>query len=462
MLLKKTAIIFVVFMLVLSSVAFAVIIVKNTPGSRVSTQDSPTTAPPKGSFEFVSEFSSGENFSNYGWLSTTSISGSFITDQPNYFGEPSLAVGNGSTLLSNRNITGGDQSVSFQFAVYARNGSGTFAITNYSGEGVLSILVSGTNISINALGSSSNIERSISVGSIVDNGWILVTGNLFVTNQTDWTAQLFVGKTISVFANISVPFGGSYAGIKLNTSKGVVYFTNIIFTSYRMAVFLPGYNNMEGYGQGSGFLVNLLHPFTVLHSDFNLSNWSVPTYATLSFQMNAMNLSGAENQTANGFFQLGIDLDPNGRIAPWYVGGKYAIATYFKNHPSSDFMPGFTTPNNTALGLTIQYLPSEKLVLFQIVDYTVTGEMRYWNASVPYDGPEFCSAYTQIETSSMSASQLSEYRFNGSMSNISYGSDITNLIPFNNSYMLPFSVDTPSTWSLTYYNDGMSGYRQVD
>jgi hypothetical protein len=92
----------------------------------------------------------------------------------------------------------------------------------------------------------------------------------------------------------------------------------------------------------------------------------------------------------------------------------------------------------------------------------IVEEARFWNTTVPYSDPEFYTTYTQLETSSLDQSLLGEYRFNGTVFNISYGSDISGMIPLNNSYMLPFSIDTPATWSLTYYSDASAGYRQVD
>jgi len=92
----------------------------------------------------------------------------------------------------------------------------------------------------------------------------------------------------------------------------------------------------------------------------------------------------------------------------------------------------------------------------------VNNQFRYWNVSVPYIGTEFYAAYTQIETSAMNGSQLNDYRFNGSMYNISYGSSFSSLVPLNSSYMLPYSIDAPPTWGLTYYNNQTASYRQLD
>lgn len=459
---KKAKIVVVLIAVSLSSVAFANFAFEVPSASDAVPQNPLTPNPPSGSFAFVSEFTSGGGYANYGWSVISGSSAPTITDTPNYYGEPSLNVTNGTTLFSNNNVTTGDQSVSFQFAIDASTGNGSFIITNASGGEVVSVSVWGNNVFVRSGGSPAN--GTAPAGLVTDSGWTLVTGNLFNYsggNGTGWRLQVFVDKTISVFANISAPKGYSYGGIELSSSRGNVFFTNVIFSSYKMAVFLPGYNNMEGYGQGSGFIVNLLGPFTILHANFILYNWSVPRYSTLSFQINAMNLSAAENQTAKGFFQLGVDLDPNGKIAPWYVGGNNAIAIYFKNYASPDFMPGFVTPAGTVLGLTIQYLTLEKKVLFQIIDYNVSGKARYWNTTVRYSGPDFYSAYTQLETGSMGQADIAQYHFNGTMFNLTYGSDISAMTPFDNSYMLPFAVDTPSTWSLTYYSNNIYGYHQI-
>ena len=464
MFLKKVQIFVVLMIVLLSSVSILDSALKNSSTTNVIQQDPIIVRPPSGSFAFLSEFASGGTYSNYGWSLIDNGSAPPIMSSPSYFGEPSLNVTNGTALFSDRNITKGDRSVSFQFAINARDGSGSFTVTNVSGREIATVYVWGNNVSVRAADENASVNGTAPV-TPNDAGWILITGNLFNVssgNGSGWKLEVFVDRTISVFANISAPVGYSYSGLEISCVRGSVFFTDIIFSSYNMAVFLPGYNNMEGYGQGSGFLVNLLKPFTILHADFVLYNWSVVRYSTLSFQINAMNLIAAENQTAKGFFQLGVDLDPNGKIAPWYVGGNNAIAVYFKNYISPDFMPGFNTPSGTVLGLTIQYLPLEKMIFFQIVDYNKTGDTRFCNASVSYSGPEFYAAYTQLETTSMGESQLNGYRFNGTVFDITHGSDFSNMTSFNSSYMLPFSIDTPVTWSLTYYNNYVSGYNQAD
>ena len=464
MLPKKVVVLVVLTVVILSSATVVNLVVRDSAVANAVPQNPIPLSRPAGAFEFLSEFANGGNFSDYGWSMKNGTSAPAIVNSTNYYGEPSIALTAGTALYSQKGIVQGDKSLSFQFAVNAADGNGTFLITNLAGGEIASVSATWNSVSVYSPGMSLPVSGNITMGSNSD-GWMLVSGNLFKYSngsESSWRMEVFVDNTASVFANITVPLGYSYAGIEILSSSGTVFFTNIIFTSYRMAVYLPGYNNMEGYGQGSGALVNLLKPFTILHANFVLYNWSVPRYSTLSFQINAMNLNGAENQTANGFFQLGVDLDPNGRIAPWYVGNNRAIAIYFKNHLSSDFMPGFSTPNGTILGLTIQDIPSEGRISFQIVDYSVNNQFRYWNVSVPYIGTEFYAAYTQIETSAMNGSQLNDYRFNGSMYNISYGSSLSSLVPLNSSYMLPYSIDAPPTWGLTYYNNQTASYRQLD
>lgn len=464
MLLKKVKVVIIMIIVLLSSGAFAGIMVKelSTPGA--VQQNVLPLNPLNGSFEFLSIFNVTSSYEDYGWSLVDGTPPPPVSGTPNYYGEPSLAIQNGTTLFSSRNVVTGDKLVSFQFAINSSNGNGSFSITNATGSKIATMSENNTTFSVSVPDGTPAISADIPP-SYSHQGWTVVTGNLFnysSGNVTGWRLQVFVDNTTTLFANVSDPSGYSYSGIEISASRGMVYFTNIIFTSYRLALFIPGYNNMEGYGQGSGALVSLLQPFTILHANFLLYNWSVARYSTLSFQINALNLTAAETQTAEGFFQLGVDLDPNGRIAPWYVPGKNAIAIYYNNHPNPDYMPGFNTPNNTLLGLTIQYLPQDQRIFFQIIDYSVNNQYRFWNTSIYYNGPEFYATYTQLETSSMNGTQLNEYRFNGTMFDLSYGSSILDMIPLNSSYMLPFSIDSPGTWSLTYYSDATSGYRQVD
>ena len=126
MFLKKVQIFVVLMIVLLSSVTFLDSAIKNSPTTNVIQQDPIIARPPLGSFAFLSEFGSGGTYSNYGWSLIDKGSAPPITNSPNYFGEPSLNVTNGTTLFSDRNITKGDRSVSFQFAINARDGNGSF------------------------------------------------------------------------------------------------------------------------------------------------------------------------------------------------------------------------------------------------------------------------------------------------------------------------------------------------
>lgn len=76
-------------------------------------------------------------------------------------------------------------------------------------------------------------------------------------------------------------------------------------------------------------------------------------------------------------------------------------------------------------------------------------------------GTEFYATYTQMEFQPVAESQILDYHFSGILYNMTYGSTWTDLLPLNNSYMLPFTLDAPSTWSLTYYNAPEAGYDQT-
>ena len=415
-----------------------------------------------GTFAYISEFTSGGTYSDYGW---NLISGhASITNHVQYFGEPSLVLSNGASLITSENITPGDQFVSFQFAVNAVSGTGTFAIINSMGNNIASVSVSGSTVTVTSSQNKISATGSAPQNSAYPDGWVYVSGNLYNTStnkQFSWTLQLFVDQTISVFANLNDPLGYSYAGLQLSASSGHAYFTDIIFTTYDIPTYLAGYNNMEGYGQGSGLLVSLLHPFTILHANMILNSWNTLQNGILSFQINAMNYTGTLRSTCVGFFQLGIDLDPNGTISPWYVEGTNCVAHYFLNSNNPAVQPGFKTPIGTELGLTIQDITSAKEITFQIIDFSVSGQDRYWNATIPYSGSEFYGTYTQLEFQPVAEPQILDYHFSGSIYNMTYGSAISSMIPLNNSYMLPFTLDAPSTWSLTYYNGQQAGYQQI-
>ncbi len=457
---KKFLILISVGIVVLSLTAFsvspAVMSSNNFKGERYA-----PAASTEGSFAYVSEFNSGGTYADYGW---SAISGSpAITSNVNYFGEPSLKLGSGSSVFTNENVTPGGQLVSFQFAVNAASGNASFMIKNSEGSPVTVISVQGNMVYVSGGSGTPVVAGTAPPVSAYSGGWMYISGNLYNTStnkQFSWTLQVFVDQTNKVFASVSAPNGYEYNGLELSSNSGNVYFTDIVFSSYEIPIYLPGYNNMEGYGQGSGLLVNLLNPFTTLHANMILSNWSTPQNGILSFQINAMNYYGATRSSCVGFFQLGVDLNPNGTIAPWYVEGTNCYAHYFIHSNSPAEQSGFATPNGTMLGLTIQDQPAKKMIFFQIIDYSVSGNNRYWNATMHYSGTQFYATYTQIEFQPVAEPQILNYHFNGTLYNMTYGSN-GNQEFLNNSYMLPFTLDAPPTWSLNYYNGATAGYQQI-
>lgn len=443
----------------LTAFAFAPVIAQSS--SLMEERQAPAVST-QGTFAYVSGFNSGGNYADYGW---NLLSGkASLSTNVNYYGEPSLKLGRNAAVFTDENITAGGQFVSFQFAVNAAKGSGTFSITDSQGNSIVYVTADGNTVTAGAAGNSMTSSGTAPANSAYPAGWMYISGNLYnssTNKQFSWTMQLFVDQTTSVFANVSAPMGYSYGGLQLSENSGSVYFTNIVFSSYEIPIYLPGYNNMEGYGQGSGLLVSLLHPFTTLHADMMLNSWSVPQAGILSFQINAMNYYGTTTSTCVGFFQLGVDLDPNGTIAPWYVEGTNCYAHYFIKSNSPAMQNGFATPAGTKLGLTIQDNTTTKTILFQIIDYSVGGADRYWNASIPYSGTEFYGTYTQLEFQPVAEPQILSYHFSGTLYNMAYGSSPSGMSLLNSSYMLPFTLDAPPSWSFTYYNGHTAAYNQI-
>ena len=209
--------------------------------------------------------------------------------------------------------------------------------------------------------------------------------------------------------------------------------------------------------------MNLLQPFTILHAQIELANWNTPETGILSFQINAMNYYGTTRSTCKGFFQLGIDLTPDAYIAPWYVPGSNCVAHYFLSSNNPAIQNGFQTPANSVLILNIIDSPANKTITFQIADMSVSPSSgyRYWNASVPYSGTAFYSTYTQLEFQPSSSFPIGEYHFNGTMSGISCGNSMSGLSPLSEDYMLPYTLNAPTGWSFTYYNNQNAGYSQI-
>lgn len=463
--LRKTGAIFVIIAISLAIFPSVVQTSSSLPGLEERASPAAST---QGSFALVSSFNNGGNYGDYGWYLVASPSPS-ITTSVNYFGEPSLSMSPGSTVADNRGVITGEQTISFQFAVNSQASMSVFSIIDSAGASVLSVGVLGS--AVYAGQSTTDIQfvgQAPSV-SAYPNGWVYLSANIFnsSTNKAfSWTAQLFVDGSSAYLANLSVPQAFQYAGIELSSpsaGSSPAYFTDIVFSTYEIPILIPGYNPMEGYGQGSGLLVNLLQPFTVLHATMTLSNWNVPEGGILSFQINAMNYYGTTRSTCRGFFQLGVDLNPDGLISPWYVPGVNCFAHYFLNSNNPAVQPGFHSPPGSVIELNIVYSPANKTITFSIADMSVplsSGD-RYWNATIPYSGTAFYATYTQLEFQPSSSYPIGQYYFNGTMEGIAYGNSPGSLSPLNESYMLPYTLNAPPGWSFTYYSNQQAGYSQI-
>ena len=436
------------------------------PGSHQATMEErmAPAASTTGAFALVSTFARGTTYGSYGWNLLSGSAG--LTDRPNYYGENVLKVKSGSLLSDSKGVVQGDQLISFQVAIYAGNGMAMFGIQGASGSQVAAVGVSGTVV---YAGQSFNSLRPVAAPipqSVYPDGWVYVTAivlNTSTPTSYSWTMQLFVDGSSSYFFNLSTPAAYSYTGIEIAVAGSTTsssYFTDIVLTSYEIPINIPGYNPMEGYGQGSGLLVNILPAFTVLRANMVLNSWNVPETGVLSFQINAMNYYGTTRSSCVGFFQLGVDINPNGYISPWYVPGVNCIAHYFLNSSNPSIQPGFPTPAGSVLTLSIIDQPSNNSLFFQIIDQNAPAQYKYWNATIPYNGTAFYSTYTQLEFQPFSSYPISDYYFNGSLYNIEYGSTAS-LIPLNASYMIPFILNAPPTWSFAYYSDSTAGYVQT-
>jgi hypothetical protein len=188
----------------------------------------------------------------------------------------------------------------------------------------------------------------------------------------------------------------------------------------------------------------------------------VPQAGILGTQINAMNRVGTTVSTCRGFYQLGVDLDPGGRIAPWYVPGFNCVATYFATN-STRSNGGFVTPAGSHLGLSITDNAVPHSIVFRIVDYSVHGANRYWNATIPYVGTDFFGAYTQLEWQPCcSKYPIGSYFYNGSFSHLRIvGGNVTAPMSLPASYMIPFALDVPTSWNFGYYDAATASYSQI-
>ncbi|MDG6995817.1 MAG: hypothetical protein JRN52_07835 [Nitrososphaerota archaeon] len=417
----------------------------------------------QGAFAFVSNFETG---TLEGWQSVSGAAPSVVT-KPDYSGEPSLASSaNQGTQVdtANSNFVLGDSFVSFQFAIDAKKGSGYSGLADSTGSPVAIVGVSNGQVVAGPSLSSLQTIEPIPSGTAYPSGWAYITANVYDASTTSnptagWVMQLFVDRTDQIASTLSVPNAGSYASAIIETTSGTVYYTNIVVTSYEIGINIPGYNNMEGYGQGSGLLVSLLPEFNNLSAHMVLNSWNTPQEGILSFQINAMNYYGTTRSSCKGFFQLGVDLNPNGYISPWYVPGVNCFAHYFLPSNNPAVQPGIPSPQGTHLTLSIVDNQSAKSIIFTIVDTTTS---QTFSASIPYNGTAFYGAYTQLEFQPCCASYpIQDYQINAALYNMQITTISGQTQSLNSNYMLPFVLDAPPSWDFTYYQNSVSAYQQI-
>ncbi|MGC8597862.1 MAG: hypothetical protein ACP5NY_08145 [Thermocladium sp.] len=425
-----------------------------------------------GAFTYVSNFEYiDEPLSYYGLVPLSGASPTIVAS-PNYWGEPSLRSsalpGPQVDLVESSLITRGDQFLSFQVAMYYADGSGFFGLVNQNDEPVAIVGVANGYVWAGANLSSLKPIAPLSKYStaLYPPGWVLLMVNVYNASTASnksagWVMQVFVDGTDEQPTAIPVPNAGNYYTAAVITLNGTMYYTDLMVTSLEIPTYLQKYNNMEGYGQGSGLVAMLLPPFSNLTALMLLRSWDTPQAGILSFQINAMNYYGTLRSSCVGFFQIGVDLDPNGTIAPWYVPGKNCIAHYYFNESTMNpaVLSGVPTPANTLLKLMIYYNTSSKEIVFEIRDYNTDA---VWIHYIPYNDTPFYGTYTQLEFQyAYTQYPITDYEFSGTIFDITvtYLNGTTAKLPPN--YMVPFELSTPQTWDLTFYNANSSGYNQL-
>jgi hypothetical protein len=412
-----------------------------------------------GTFSFVANFEDGtlDGF--------TSVTGTTpVVTASDYYGEPALmsdATSTTQTDMANTGFVGGAGLVSFQVAIDAGTGSGYFGLADVNNASVAVVGVSNGDVWAGSSTSSLTDLGAVPIGTAYPAGWVMIYANVYDTGKKtpNWIMDVYVDRTDMIAATVQVPSAAGYEEALITTTSGTALYTNIVVSTYEIPILVPGYNNMEGYGQGSGLLVQLTPAFTKLSAEMTLNSWDVPQTGILSFQINAMNYFGTTRSSCQGFFQLGVDLNPNGYIAPWYVNGKNCIAHYFLPSMNPTIQSGVASPAGTHLELTIEDQVAARQIVFTIIDTTIG---QTFQASIPYHGSPFYGTYTQLEWQpSISNYPIEDYVFSGAVYNMQITTLSGEVQPLKSDYMLPFSLDAPPVWSLTYYQDDMNGYNQI-
>lgn len=451
------------FLLSLPSVLSPVYAVSSTTSIHRTMPRNAPAASTQGAFAFVSNFETG---TLEGWQRVSGATPSVVT-KPSYSGEPSLSSSsNRGTQIdtANNNFVLGDLFVSFQVAIDANKGTGYFGLADSGRNPVALVGVSNGKVLAGPnLGALQTIEV-VPSGTAYPSGWVYITANVYDASTSSdptagWVMQLFVDETNNVASTLSVPNAANYASAIIETTSGIVYYTNVVVTTYEIGINIPGYNNMDGYGQGSGLLVNLLPQFNTLSADMVLNSWNTPQEGILSFQINAMNYYGTTRSSCKGFFQLGVDLNPNGYISPWYVPGVNCFAHYFLPSNNPAIQLGVPSPQGTHLTLSIVDDQTAKEITFTIVDTTTS---QTFTASIPYNGTAFYGTYTQLEFQPCCATYpIQDYQINGELYNMQITTLSGHTQSLGSDYMLPFVLDTPTSWDFTYYQNSVFGYQQI-
>ena len=404
-----------------------------------------------GAFSFVSNF---EDYQLDGWIPVSGIKPT-ITSVTTYAGEPALLSKAGPVTpqidIAKQGFVTGDTFVSFQLAIDAGTGSGVFGLGKQGNPVAVVGVSDGNVVAGGSIGSLQEIEP-VPTGTAYPAGWVYLAAN--VTNSGGaWEMNVFVDGTLNTAATVDVPAASGYTDAIIETTSQSVLYTDVAVATFTIPIYIPGYNNMDGYGQGSGLLVHFLPAYYLLTAEMTLNSWSVPQRGILSFQINAMNYVGTAYSTCEGFYQLGVDLDPGGTIAPWYVPGVGCYAKYF--NPTTLIH----TPPGSHLLLSIYDNTLSDIINFTIID-TTNGDV--FTASIPYTGSLFYGAYTQVEFQPCCNSYpIQDYRLVGSLTSLQVTMPGGKTAGLPASYMIPFTLDTPPSWDFTYYQGSTYSYDQI-
>jgi hypothetical protein len=408
------------------------------------------SAAPAAPFAFVANFEDQklDGFSSVGGAVPT------VETAVNYAGEPSLrssASGGTQVDVASTGFVRGEGSLSFEVAIDAgTTAKGYFGLATGAPAFVAVVgvqageVVAGPNLT-----HLKSIEP-VPTGTAQPAGWVDLVADVDL-NASSPHMQVFVDRTDVVAASVKTPGVADYTQAEIDTTHGAVRYTNVYVTTYELATYLPGYNNMEGYGQGSALLVKELPEFENYTATMTLHSWSEPQGGILSFQINAMNRTGTTKSTCHGFFQLGVSLDKNGKITPWYVPGV--------DCESTNFVAATSTPPNSTLVLSIVWDQAAQEISFVIDDVTLGVT---WSHVLLYTHGGFYGAYTQMEFQPCcNTSSIGSYALDGELSDMTITTvhGVTQLLPA--SYMLPFQLDAAPSWFLGYYAGSTGGYAET-